>query len=619
MAHATRGRRSGTYEIQEVLHVDLDALTITYRHAGAYAPAVARLRARLTPAARQLLRAMAASIKIRRGADADAGWESAKTLAGACWYGAVLLEKLDESGVDDFSDARIDVPLLRGLYDVLSSSMKRSACHLLARVVEEEHPDGRALAIALKNTRFGVDDTQPYRYDEATSAAIERCARAVFLQRYRAQRDLFERLGHDVSNRSWLTIPAQQLLDWARTFHPEQADVRAPQPLFGASYEQQVAWALTHPSSYGYVKGQRPDSRPVRHPSLVAIGEALYPDNVTLTAGLVLHCLGENSGYNHSVLLEKNIDSLTHLGPDHALEHNVKARNHSYDTRPTRTSSMFAPGGLIETLTGLTRFSRAHRAGLTNPDGTRSTVVDRLYVEHVAHPAHARVLDLQRQQSAWRSNPQWDEHWDEANLRPRGEVPLRFAALRLVALARVLEDGLRADVHGHSERTRVHYLAHVLPNHVLNAEAAAAQDDMHEQAVRSFQLVTEATNGPALELATASAVMDVEIGACTTAGTDPDEPSRPCSLGISACFTCPNGYRTVDHLPGLLAAVEFSEIVQRNDPHEWSTGEASALHFFAQQSIDQFPRLVVENVRRHTDLRPHIATVAGRYMELRHG
>jgi hypothetical protein len=620
MAHSTRGHRTGTYQIQQIVSVDLENLAIAYRHAGAYQPEVAPLSARNTPAARQLLQAMADSIKIGNNGDADSGWESAYSLVNACWYGKIMLQELDNQGFDDFSDLAIDVPVLRTLYQPLTSAMRRSACWLLARVIRDHHPNGPAVAAALKNTRFSVEETNPFRYDDAVSDAIESAARGVYTDRYTAQRELFQRLGYDVDGRAWLRIPAEELIGWAQASYPDLCRPDSPQPMFAPTYEAQVAWAFTHPERFGYRKYQRRSNRPVTGRRMDAIGGALYPDNVSLTAALVLHCLGENSGYNHSVLLEKNVDSLVRLGSQEALERNVKARNRTQDTRATRLSSIYTPGGIIETLTGLTRFSRYHRRHLTNPDGTPAPVVDRIYVEHCADPTQARVLDIQRQQSAWRKSPEFDGHWD-MSAGPRDDVPLRMGALRLVAQARALAEGLRADVHGHSERTKVHYAAHVLPDHVFNTHAVAAQTAFHDEAVAGFAIVSEATDGPAAELAAIDPeqVMDVEIGLCTSGGNDPATPTQRCALGLVACFTCPNGYRTIDHVPGLLAAVELGSIIERNDPTEWEHGEASRLQFYAQACLNRFPLMIVENVRRSTDLRPHILTVTGMYMEMRHG
>ena len=51
-----------------------------------------------------------------------------------------------------------------------------------------------------------------------------------------------------------------------------------------------------------------------------------------------------------------------------------------------------------------------------------------------------------------------------------------------------------------------------------------------------------------------------------------------------ACFTCPNGYRTVDNIPGLLAAVELGDIIEANDPVE-KIGWIQGCHRFLQATV----------------------------------
>ncbi len=618
MAHPTRGRRTGTYEIEELVDVDLHALRITFRHAGAYQNQTVVLKVEHTEAAEQLLQAMADSIKIGENGDSDSGWESAFTLRNAIFYARIMHDRLVEAGFRTFSDPEIDVPILRSLYQPLHSHMKRSACWLLARAVRDNHPNGRAVGVALKNSRFHVEDTNPFNYDDEVAEAIERAARGVFKERYEAQQEVFRRLGYDVSARTWLRIPAEQVVDELVRLRPEVTAVDAGQPPIGAGYEQQVAWALSNPQRFGYQK--RKPAEPIHGPLMKELGRALFPDNVMITAALVIHCLGENAGFNVSVLLETSATSLIYLGSDTALEHAVKARSKTQDTRPTSVSSLFSPGGVIEAMTGLTRFSRRARCELTKPDGSSSTIVDRIYVEHTRRPSDAMVIDSERMQHAWRSSA-FDRNWDNSTGVPREQTPLRVSALRLVAQRRAMADGLKADVHGHNQATKMHYSAHVLPDHVFNRLATAAQDAFHDDSVGAFKVVADATSGVAAELAAIDAadVMDVEIGLCTSAGNAPDNSGRRCDLGMVACFTCPNGYRTVDHIPGLLAAVELGGIIERNDPDEWENGQASDLRYYAQACLNQFPAAVVSNVRRTTDLVPHILTVTGMYMEFRHG
>ena len=126
MAHATRGRRSGTYEIQELVGVDLDLLSLTVRHAGAYQPKVFRLNVPPTPAARQLLQAMAESIKVGENGDGDSAWESVATVANSVRWSQIMLAELKAAGVDDFTSPAINVPLLPGAAHLSALIIKRA-------------------------------------------------------------------------------------------------------------------------------------------------------------------------------------------------------------------------------------------------------------------------------------------------------------------------------------------------------------------------------------------------------------------------------------------------------------------------------------------------------------
>jgi hypothetical protein len=608
-----RGHRSSTYEILELISVDHDALSITVRHAAANAPTTLRLKPpTATAAAHQLLDAVAQSLAVAPDSDADSRWTSLETLEKAVWQSNVMLKALHAQQVETFAAPTLTVATLRELYAPFTSSAKRSVCWLLARTVRKHHPNGRNLAYVLKNSRFQVEDSTPFTYDEDTAAGIERAARKVFIDAYRDHRALFQTMGFDIRGRDWLRVPAEEVIAWAIKTSPTiQRDV--VEPADATDSVLKLAWAITHPERFGRRKYGR--GAEVRGAEMRRIGRALYPDNVTLVAAAIIHCLAEHAGYNLSVLMEKSADSLVRIGPNEALERSIKARGSREDTRATRLDSLFTAGGLSETLTGLTRLARHHRRVATDAEHPLN---QRLYVEHVVDPREARVLASERIHQAWRHSD-FDRAWS-AEMGYADKPGLRLAALRLEAQRRSMRQGLTADVHGHSERTKVHYLAHVLPEHALHELATQAQDAFHDEAAGQFQHITEAAEGPAAQLAAIAPdrVMDVEIGLCTSGGNAPDSDRR-CHLGMAACFTCPNGYRTVDHVPGLLAAVEFAGIVESNDPDEWANGDASDLRFYAQASLDQFPRAVVRNIAQTTDLTPHILTVTGMYMEMRHG
>lgn len=614
MPALSRGHHAATYEVLELLTVDHESLSIVVRHAAANAPTTFSLQAANTPAARQLLDAMAQSLVVAPDSDADSRWTSLVTLKNSVWMAGAMLQGAEARGIASFDDPGITVPVLRELYSQFSSSTKRSACWLLARAVGDHHPDGRRVAYVLKNSRFETEDHEAFTYDADVAAAVERAGRRVFLDAYVAQREVFETIGFNIAGRAWLRVPAEEVIAWATTTYPEIRAV-GEEPADAEYLVRKIAWAVSHPEWFGYRKHARQPL--VRGREMRRIGQALYPDNVTLVGAAIVHCLGEHAGFNLSVILEKSADSLTYVGDNEALERSIKARGSTEDTRATRLDSLFTAGGVTETLTGLTRFARRHRV-LVEDDDKHSPMNDRLYVEHVVDPSTARILGSDRIHHAWRSAVFAKAWTTEADSM---EMPgLRLPALRLEAQRRTMDEGLTADVHGHNENTKTHYLAHVLPEYLFNELATSAQDAFHDEAVGKFQRVVDANDGPAAELAAVdpAQVMDVEIGVCASGGNAPDSDRR-CDLGMVACFTCRNGFRMVDHVPGLLAAVEFADIVEANDPDEWANGQASDLRFYAQESLNAFPRPVVANIAASTDLTPHILTVTGMYMEMRHG
>jgi hypothetical protein len=429
-----------------------------------------------------------------------------------------------------------------------------------------------------------------------------------------AQRAVLADIGVDLDGRRWLQLPADDLVAWAAEEHPELCD--APPPTYSADRQTVIAWALLHPAAFARTDG-RQIVRSGRFVAVDPIGRALHPGAAVLTAALIIHCLAEDTGLNLSTMLRSDPADLVYSGEEHALLHTAKARNHSEDRVPVRASSMFTTGGLFEALTGLTRFTRHYRMGQLAALGMTSTVANKLYVEHRADVGTCEILANHRIHQAWRS-VEFDPHWRLADLS-RDDCGLRFQALRSKALQRRLRRDPDGDVEGHGKRTRLHYLAHVLPEHVLAAQATGAQDDIVAKALEQFVPVQQADHGAAKDLAAAkrSDLLDVVVGVCTSAGNDPDDHTAPCSLGLAACFTCPNGYRTLDHIPGLLATVAFADIVRDNDPDEWENGEASLLHHYATECLQQFPKTVVDAVHTRTDLTAHIVTISSLYTEMR--
>jgi hypothetical protein len=611
VAHPTRGHTSHTFDIKEVHAVDLDRLTISYSDAAHAAPQIARVKVKVaTPAARQLVHAMADSLTVH----GDGKWESSVTLEKmAIWVG-VLLRNLAAQRIDDLSASGLELTQLRAALEPLDTGPKRTVNKLMARALRQHNPNGQALARALVNTSYMVVESSTELYDDVEVEAMKSAARRVFDEVFKSQREVLQVVGIDVSDRGWLRIPAEEIIAAARARHPELVGAR--QPRLRAPRIDQIDWALLNPEPFGTARG-RPKGDALGE-TMNGIGDALYPKASLLTAALILQCLTELSGLNLSVMLRTEPADLIYTGKSNGMLKLAKARNHTEDTLAVRTNSNSTLGGLIEALTGLTRFSRNWRAMQLVTDDRVPEVVNRIYIEHKKDPNTAEVITNQRLHHGWRQ-PVFDRHWPEG-APARDEVGLRFQALRRKALEHAVTASPRADVHGHSSKTRVHYLANVLPEHVLVRHATTAQDDIIDSALARFMEIDELTDGNELRLAAAvqsGQAMDVIASVCISGGNDPDQAAKPCSLGLAACFTCPNGYRTVDHVPGLLATVRFTEIIRDNDPEEWESGDASALHFYASESLKQFPTTVVDAVRTRVDLASYVVTIEALYMEFR--
>jgi hypothetical protein len=455
--------------------------------------------------------------------------------------------------------------------------------------------------------------TEPYT--DEVAYAIERSARGVFTDALSAQRKVLAAFGVGVDGRDWLILPAADIIASAEQEFPLLRG-RVPPPSARGDRRALIAWTLMHPRDFGVQSG-RPGLQTGPWAAAAPIAEALHPDLGVLVAALILHCLAENTGLNLSTMLRAEPADLTATGVQHGILATSKARNHSDDRIAVSTGSIFTAGGLLQALTALTRFTRHYRATVLAAADKDAGLADKLYVEHRADATKSEIIGNVRLHHGWRRSA-FDLHWTLTD-QPRHEIGLRFRALRSMALHRAIRRDPDSDVHGHNARTRLHYLAHVLPVHVLAEQAAAAQDDMVKTALARFQRVEDASDGPAQTLAATPPDdrVDLLVSTCTNGGNDPDDTRAPCSLGLAACFTCPNGYRTAGHIPGLLATVAFAEIVRDNDPDEWENGEAALLHRYATDSLEQFPKTAVATIRDRTDLRAHIVTVSSLYTEMR--
>jgi len=193
---------------------------------------------------------------------------------------------------------------------------------------------------------------------------------------------------------------------------------------------------------------------------------------------------------------------------------------------------------------------------------------------------------------------------------------LLYGGLRRYALYSGVKLDFSHDVVDHDQRTRVEYLARCLPKAALHELAAEAQDDMVRSGTRSY--FAEQNAAALLDAVEAGTTLDMAVNVCASGGQTIDDATTPCSLGLAACFVCPNGYRTQDHIPGLIALAEFTAMIRDYNPTEWIQGDASALHTYATETLKRFPDTLIHQARHEPQQHEsNLLTVAHLYTEFR--
>jgi hypothetical protein len=608
MTHRASNKLSHTFDIKKVISVDLDRLTITYIDAAHASSQSVTLRAdRVTPAAQQMVQAMAESISVH----GDGMWESAIALGNGAWGLSRSLVEMERLGITDFA-GEVTIAQLNEIVEPFAAPYKRTLNKLFARILRAHNPNGQALAIALTNTSYTDKAPQVKLYDDCEFDAIRTAAGGVFNDAFKAQRELLKELGYDTAGRAWLRISAAEILVGANERNGHLKGAR--QPLLNTARTEQIDWALLNPELFGVSHGPPKDVGNTQR----LIGRALYPPLDVLVAAIILHCLTEHNGLNLSVMLRTAASDLIYTGETNGMLDLAKARNHSQDTIPVRTGSNKTLGGLIESLTAITRFARHWRATQLISGDVVPEVVNRLYVRHKRDPTKSEVLSSDRLHDGWRCSS-FDEHWDHSALN-RMATGLRFGALRRKVLEQAVATNPSADVHGHSKQTRVDYCENVIPEDVLARHVSAAQDSIIDAARSRYGAVapqSTAVAAPLVDALRAGTTADLIASVCISAGNDPDEEAKPCSLGLAACFTCRCGYRTADHIPGLHALVRYTEIIRDNDADEWENGEAALLHVFGTKTLSKFPSSAVEAARKSTAIEGHMISIHHLYTEPR--
>lgn len=531
-----RGRGRTTQDAHRVLAAEYSEQDASLSIASAGAPDVRVLNFPQDQLGRQLSRAVWSMLP---QAGLGGGWASSGTVIGAEWYCVLLHEELTDRGVEGFNDPKLSFADMTRTRSHLKGKW-RSFRKAVVWAVEHYHPDGSRLAELILADRLDSTIANPtMAYDEAVAGVIESAAREVFLAWVGAHRRFLADVGVDTSDRNWILLPAEAVLDVAS---------RSGTP---------AARQLLH-----YADGGDLDdwTRP-------AIGASRND----LSATAVLMCLAQNLGPNWASLQSMTGDSVTPLGGAQSVVDMDKTRAATELRVATSTADLSTLGGIATALTGLTRFVRLRR--LTQAD----TPEHRRHADLLFVPTDSRTVLNSPTQSAWAA----------AVAREAGET-VSMRRLRETANIRGKRRTGRGTVIGHSEAMDLVYLVEGTPEEEVAALVLQAQDDivgLARHAVRRDP-VTDAAAVEELATEAPADLIDRGVVTCGNGARDPDQ-DRWCNRGILACFTCPSGYRTSANVPGLKAAVTLTEQIRAYDADEWQNGPAATLHAYALAALDQ--------------------------------
>ncbi|NUU06365.1 hypothetical protein [Leifsonia sp. C5G2] len=380
---------------------------------------------------------------------------------------------------------------------------------------------------------------------------------------------------------------------YARTLVVDESDVEGYAPEVADAIEAFTKghvgdWFLRHRRDVEMALGTLPRdwmTRPAQelisgHPHGAA---AFRVTSADLAAAMILLALIDNKGPNLSTIQSYTVDSVERSNEDAAFVTGIKARNHQVLKTPAPAGGIFSYAGLLEFVAAATRVARHLRD--QNEDFSRLLFV---------------TSRGQQPMSGANVNNWWER--TESERDKLGQLfpdTISFQRLRKAALLR----GPHKDfaVIGQKKATTRLYLADAVPDVILIPGLLNTQADVTSywrsktkapSATPAYLNDEEAAAAAALEAA--DAIMDVGVAACISNGQSPTDQTKPCGLGPVACFVCPNGYRTPETIPGLIAAVEFTDNIRKYEPNEWLDGDAPILNELAKKTLERFPQPLID-------------------------
>ena len=522
-------------------------------------------------------------------------WNSSHSVVNSFAVARWVAEALSDVGVTDLNDTAFTRDVADTVTEAPNRQDRINKRRLLQLAVgQTDRPDKERLA---KNIGKLPVPPKPVAADQSfepgQAAALKEAARATIEHYDEKRKNILglKGLGLDVTDRKHWSLDAETIIKAAHARDSKRAfPVRPVKDITwqqmcrrtssGSAGEDEVAdWAIINPHLL-----PSPHARSLFR--MEDVFAALYPDRTVLAAASILHCLSRNDGENWSVLSNYGTDNIVETGNGTATVATAKGRNRTRTVRGTYLGTWHDnEQGLLRMLIGWTVLSRRHRTQRLG----NTKLAKKFYCITLADPHDTKVATHQDLHSGARDSTLFAGKLAEICAREGIAVPsLSYNKLRKHALGAGLKDNPFHDVRDHSPRTRIGYLQNALPGIEMNNLAAATFDEMQDKGLATVSN-TDAPQ-PLIDAVQNDTALNMEVNVCVSNGNDPDEPERPCILGIAACFTCPNGYRTADHVPGLLALVEFTKRAGETTDLE----ELQTLRGYATRQLEQFPPAQVE-------------------------
>ena len=510
-------------------------------------------------------------------------WNSSETIRGAVREAVAVCRVLVDDEVSSVAD--LDLARLVTVAPRVAIPTVKTR-RLLAYSLEAiERPELRPIAEALINHPAEVRDSEtiePYTEDEV--AVIRQVAWDIVDETYQLHESYTKGLidwlpeGTSVAHRDWWSIPADVII--AAATDRAKRGQRATQLRRQRSVASLTRSAVTMNLREGYMTLDEAIDWLLINPAQFdrsAWQAQVFFQREVMQAALIHHCFIDLQGFNLSTMQNTGVESLTALGPEMSMVDTIKPRAHLHGREASLTASRENDlAGFLGMVEALTKFSRHFR----NQAGHPAEVADLYYANHDPNGTVKNVIG--------------EVNTDSINRRIRSALAddgldgerftLSFKKLRLAAKREGMEHDPRHQLHGQNRRTATTYDKKMLPVTVLHDSMDKSVDEIIEE---GWDRLADAVEKDTLA--------DMTVSACTSGGADPQDEAARCEQGITACFACPNGVRTLDHIPGLIAMAEVLE--DTDDP----------LRQVVTEVLDHAPQDAVDDWRERFSNDPSLA------------